>query len=201
MNLKNLPPWTQLVVALVLMGALVGSQFFFAPGAFNEKRKQIAKLGEELNGLKAEIRKAEQTKLRMLELKREIASLEQKLNELKQILPTAPEMGDLLKWIKSLSDQTNLELQAFSPQNPEEKEFLREHPVSMEVVGNYHQLGLFFDRISKYARIINVENVQISKNEDRLLKATIKASFLAKTYMFREEAEPQNEAPRKKGGA
>ena len=62
----------------------------------------------------------------------------------------------------------------------------------MQVVGNYHQLGLFYDRISKYARIINVEDVRINPNMDRKVKATIRADFVAKTYIYKEEkAAPQ----------
>ena len=60
----------------------------------------------------------------------------------------------------------------------------------MEVYGNYHQLGMFFDRVSKYARIINVENVRVQPNRNRESRSTIQSKFVAKTYIYNEtEAE------------
>ena len=50
---------------------------------------------------------------------------------------------------------------------------------------------MFFDRVSKYARIINVENVGIKpapERRDSSYKATIGASFTAKTFIYREDA-------------
>jgi type IV pilus assembly protein PilO len=188
MTLKNLPPWTQLAIAAGFSAAIVLSQYKLPPGDFSKKGKQIEQLSETLESKQAEIRKGRLALAKLEELQRDIASLERKLSDLRQILPTAPEMGDLLKWIKSLSDQTNLELQIFNPMPMADQEFLREQPITMEVIGNYHQLGLFFDRISKYARIINVENVRIGPNSDRAVRATIKAGFVAKTFIYKDEA-------------
>ena len=48
---------------------------------------------------------------------------------------------------------------------------------------------MFFDRVSKYARIIIIENVKITPNNDREVRATIASSFVAKTYVGRDEAD------------
>ena len=192
MNLKNMPVWAQLLLALAAAAAIYGSQWKLPPLNFSEKYGQIEELQKQLDQRNEEIRKGELALKKLEELKRETAALERKLEDLKQILPTEPEMGDLLKWIKSLADQTNLDLIVFNPQPLADREFLREQPIVMQVVGNYHQLGLFYDRISKYARIINVEDVRINPNMDRKVKATIRADFVAKTYIYKEEkAAPQ----------
>src|SRR5256885_3901486 len=44
------------------------------------------------------------------QLEAEIARLRKTLADLKEILPTEPESGELLKWIKNLADQSNLDL-------------------------------------------------------------------------------------------
>ncbi len=187
MEMKNLPPWSKALVAFIVVGAIVGSQFVLPPLNFKQSRKEIAQLSQKLEQKQAEIRKGRLARAKLEELQRDIAALEQKLADLKQILPTTAEMGDLLKWINSLADQTNLELVNFTPSAQADQEFLREQPITMEVLGNYHQLGLFFDRISKYVRIINVENVKIQPNRDRKVHATIRASFIAKTFIYKDE--------------
>ena len=192
MDLKNLPWWGRLLLAAVICGGLIFSQYQMMPLELNRKTKLINTKTEELDRLQADILKGKQAQAQLDELQRDIAALEQKLTDLRQILPTQPELGDLLKWIKALADQTNLELQVFNPQGLTEQEFLREQPIRMEVIGNYHQLGMFFDRVSKYARIINVENVGIKPAPDRRdtsIKATIGASFTAKTFIYREDTE------------
>jgi type IV pilus assembly protein PilO len=191
MNFKKLPPMGQIGLAAAIGAGLIFLQFKMAPADLSAKQRKVATLAEQLEKKEAEIRKGKQAYAKLEELQRDIAGLERKLTDLRQILPTQPEMGDLLKWIKSLADQTNLDLRIFNPQSLAEQEFLREQPIKMEVVGNYHQLGLFFDRVSKYARIINVEDVKMIPNSDKTTRATIKATFTAKTYIYREEADQQ----------
>ena len=198
MNFKSLPWWGQIGLAVAGAGLIVFSQYKWAPANLSAQKTQIVQLKEALEKKEAEIAKGKQALAKQEQLARDIATLERKLADLRQILPTQPELGDLLKWIKALADQTNLELRVFGPGTAQDQEFLREQPIRMEVHGNYHQLGMFFDRVSKYARIINVENVKITPNSDRKVRATIVSSFVAKTYIYRDEAE---EKEKKKGGA
>lgn len=206
MTLKNIPWYGQIGAAAVVTGLLVFSQFKMAPLELQAKKARIETLKKDLEGKQAEIQKGEAAAAEKVKLERDIAALEQKLADLRQILPTQPELGDLLKWIKSLADQTNLDLRLFNPGSLADQEFLREQPIRMDVIGNYHQLGLFFDRVGKYARIINIENVRVIPNPDRTVRATIQASFLAKTYIFREDlpanapAEEPAKGAKKRGG-
>jgi len=105
-----------------------------------------------------------------------------------QILPTGRETGDLLRWIKNLGDQSNLDLKSFSPGGLRPVEFYKEFPIEMNVIGTYHDLGLFLDRVSKYQRIINVDNLRMSKSAQRDQGKTIQASFTATTFVYDEEA-------------
>jgi type IV pilus assembly protein PilO len=196
MNLKTMPWWGQIVLAAVAAGAIIYSQYKMAPLALSDKSREITELERTLAEKQKKVEQGIAAQRQLEDLKRDIASLNQKLGDLKQILPTQPELGDLLSWVKSQADSTNLDLRVFSPGAPSDQQFLRELPIRMEVTGNYHQLGMFFDRIGAYTRIINVEGVRIQANADRQIQATIQASFTAKTYVFRDEAE----AP-KGGGA
>ncbi len=100
------------------------------------------------------------------------------------ILPSEPEAGDLLRWVKNLADQSNLDLRVWSPGELKKVEFYKEYPVAMNVEGTYHDLGMFFDRISKYSRIINVNGVDIAKLGRNDPTKTIKSSFTATTFVY-----------------
>jgi Tfp pilus assembly protein PilO len=49
-------------------------------------------------------------------------------------------------------------------------------------VGDYHDLGVFFDRVSKYSRIINVNNVRITGRPNG--SSSIASSFTATTFVY-----------------
>jgi len=197
--MKRLPYWAQLVVVVAFAAAVVFLAYNTYPG-LSAIRADIQKLKGDWDGKQDEIRKGQAIEAQLPEFEREIASLKQKLEDLKQILPTEPETGDLLKWIKNLTDQSNLTLKFFAPEALRTVEFYKEFPIRMSVTGGYHDLGLFFDRISKYSRIINVAGANIdaiSGSGD----TTIKADFTATTFIYNEAADAGAGAQAQKGAS
>ena len=54
----------------------------------------------------------------------------------------------------------------------------------MELVGSFHEVAMFFDRLSNLGRIVSVNNVKISEPEDRGGKVYLTVSAEAATYRF-----------------
>ena len=52
------------------------------------------------------------------------------------------------------------------------------------VQASYHELALFFDRLSRFSRIINVESLQASANNQKNANYTISVSFTMKTFIY-----------------
>ncbi|MFQ5878453.1 MAG: type 4a pilus biogenesis protein PilO, partial [Acidobacteriota bacterium] len=183
MDLKKLPFWGQFGVVVGLAVALVAVAWMAYPN-FSEMSKRNAGMQSRLEGLQAEIRKGQAIEAKLPEFEKEIENLQHKLNDLLAILPTEPETGELLKWVKNLADQSNLDLKQFNPGALQAKEFYKEFPIMMEVAGDYHDLGVFFDRISKYSRIINVSGVNI--NASNQAGPSIRSTFTATTFVYDE---------------
>src|SRR5262245_10789329 len=123
--MKNLPYWGQVLVVLVFAGLAVFAAWQYYPG-LGGMRAEIEKLHKDWDENQDKIREGPAIEAQLPEFEREIASLKQKLEDLKQILPTEPETGDLLKWIKNLTDQSNLNLKFFSPEALRPVEFYKE---------------------------------------------------------------------------
>ena len=185
MDFKKLPFWGQFAVVGVMAGVIVAVAFTTYPN-FNAMSKRNEGEKARLEGLQAEIRKGQAIEAKLPEFEKEIENLQTKLSDLLAILPTEPETGELLKWVKNLADQSNLELKKFDPQALKPVEFYKEFPIHMQIEGDYHDLGVFFDRISKYSRIINVDNVQIGTNSSG--KGTIHSTFTATTFVYDDKA-------------
>ena len=185
--MKNIPFWGQLLIVILVGAALVfiGYRFWLA-----DDYKKIGELQGQLAQKKQQIRQEQDIVAKLPQLEAELARLRQTLADLKEILPTEPETGELLKWIKNLADQSNLDLKDFTPEALRPVEFYKEYPIKMSIVGAYHDLGLFLDRISKYSRIIDVSNVNITSNPGGGDK-TIKSDFTATTFIYSEDADKQ----------
>src|SRR3989442_15960279 len=110
MDFKNLPLWGQFALVAVMAGALVAVGWMAYPNFGDMARKNLAAKAR-LEGLQDEIRKGQAIEAKLPEFEKEIENLQLKLDDLLAILPTEPETGELLKWVKNLTDQSNLELQ------------------------------------------------------------------------------------------
>ena len=180
MDFRRLPFLGQLGVVAAMSCALVAVAWKAYPD-FSDMSKKNASDRSRLEGLQAEIRKGQAIEAKLPEFEKEIENLQAKLSDLLAILPTEPETGELLKWVKNLADQSNLDLKQFNPGALRPIEFYKEFPITMQVEGDYHDLGVFFDRISKYSRIINVSNVTITGKAQG--RGSIASSFTATTFV------------------
>jgi type IV pilus assembly protein PilO len=54
----------------------------------------------------------------------------------------------------------------------------------VDVEGTYHDLGQFFDRVSRLARLVNMTNVKVKAQTNQTGSRTISASGVATTYVY-----------------
>ena len=159
------------------------------------KTGEIKTIKSELDRLERNIRIA---KVRANNLKRLEADLAKAQGDLKvaiKLLPTTSEIPSLLKNITKLGNDSNLEFLLFSPEKQVSKEFYVEIPVSIEVLGSYHDVAIFFDKVGKLDRIVNVVNVNMIPIKE--LSTTLKTSCKATTYRFKEGKKTES-VPKKK---
>lgn len=182
--MQNLPWWGRLLIIVALAGAMVFVGYRVFP-KFTEMQEKIDKKTAELATLRDKIRTGEAALKRRAELEAQIQIKEAELALLRRILPTEPETGDLVKWLKAQADQVNLDLLSFARGAVTDQEFYREHAYAMNVVGNYHDLGEFFQRVSAHDRLVNIKSLSIRANTgaDRFTRS-VGASFTAVTFVY-----------------
>ena len=189
---EKIPFYGQVLIFFGLALGIVAVAYWIYPNLAQD-RAEIARLEEEYADKERKIVEGQAIEQRLPEFEREIAALERRLGDVQQILPTNQETGDLLRWIKNLGDQSNLDLKSFAPGSLRPVEFYKEFPIEMQVVARYHDLGIFLDRVSKYSRIINVDNLRLNAVRER--DKSIRASFTATTFVYDDDraAAPQQE--------
>ncbi|MEA2693469.1 MAG: type pilus assembly protein PilO [Acidobacteriota bacterium] len=150
---------------------------------------QIAGQNTKLQELQNKIQEGRTAKAQLPKFREEVRQLELELDKLLRILPARRNTPDLLRRIRSLAEQGDFTLKSFTPGSLSDKDFYSEWPIDIHVEGTYHNLALFFDRISHFSRIINVEDLKIDASEAKGLH-TIASNFKAKTFVYKEASEP-----------
>jgi type IV pilus assembly protein PilO len=117
-----------------------------------------------------------------------------------QLLPDKKEIPALLEGISKSGRSSGLEFLLFKPDKEVTKEFYAEIPVKIEVTGGYHNLAIFFDKVARLSRIVNISKLTINSAK---AEGTLKASCVATTYQFvetpKEEQAKGKSKKRKKG--
>jgi type IV pilus assembly protein PilO len=160
-------------------------------------RDQLAAGQGQLAELQTKIQEGRAAKQQLPKFREEVHQLEMELDKLLRILPARRNTPDLLRRIRSLAEQGDFALRRFTPGQLSDKEFFSEWPIAVSVEGGYHNLALFFDRISRFSRIINIEDLNISALPGPKGTHTLAASFNAKTFVYKE---PEPVAPAPAGG-
>ena len=168
--------------ASIAAAALVGGLFyyFYYADAVQEREDKTVRL----ESLQKEIRALEVTANKLQEFQREVQLLEAKRETLKRILPPAKETPDLMRKVQALAAQSNLQIKTFTPMAVVNKDFYQEWPINVAVQGTYHNLALFFDRIGRLSRLVNVGDLKIAAVPQQNVSSTITATCVATTFVY-----------------
>jgi type IV pilus assembly protein PilO len=164
--------------------------YFWYSDALDREKTKKARVEQ----LSKEIRALEVTAAKLQEFQREVQLLEAKLETLKRILPPEKEMPDLMRRVQYLCAQSNLVIRKFTPGPVATREFYQEVPINIDVEGTYHNLGAFFDRISRLSRLVNMGTIRVTAQQAQTGSSTIAASTVATTYVY-VDAPPPSPAP------
>lgn len=119
------------------------------------------------------------------ELKDLMADLQQALKE----LPNDREIPGLLKGISTMGKKVGLEVKKFAPLPEKTRQYVAEVPVALEVEGSYHEVAMFFDRLAKMNRIVYVQDIEMTKPQERGGKVYLTVEGKAVTFRFLSDEE------------
>jgi len=187
LSLSRLPWWGQIgAFVLVCGGAVFGFWYFYV----SEMQGDIAARETRLTALRADVAKGVATARRLPEFQAQVDELEERLESLRAVLPEEKDVADILRRLQGLAAQSNLSIQRFTPQPAVQQALYAEVPFKLQAEGTYHNLGAFFDRISKFQRVINISNISIKAKKEQDQAATIVAECVATTFVLQQDLVP-----------
>lgn len=177
-------PWYGQIAAFVVVCA--GAVFGFWNFYVSEVQKDIALRQTHLAALRADVNKGVATARRLPEFQAQVSDLERRLDSLKAVLPEEKDVADILRRIQGLATQSNLNILRFTPQKMTQQPLYAEVPFRITAEGTYHNLAMFFDRVSKFQRVINVGDISIRAKGQPEPNTTITAECIATTFVLQE---------------
>ncbi|HSB36820.1 MAG TPA: type 4a pilus biogenesis protein PilO [Thermoanaerobaculia bacterium] len=201
-QLEEKPWYYGLGVGLLLGGLLYAAAYFYLLD-LSEMRHRLQAKRAELDQLNQKITQGRAAERRLPQLREEVHRTEIELQRLLQILPTARNAEELIKKFQTLAQQGDFFLRRFVPKEYVNKEFYAEWPIQLQIDASYHNLALFFDKMARFSRIINVEDLQLQGMPETAGR-TLSARFTAKTFIYlgdQPEAAPAAQKPKGKPAA
>src|SRR5947207_8339443 len=181
LSLSKLPWQAQIGAFVVLAAAGIGAfEYLIAM----DKRADIDSRAQQLVSLRADMEKGQDTARKLPAFKAQVTELEGRLSNLRAILPEEKDAEVLLRRLQTVAVQSNITIKNFKPEATVTKQLHAEWPIKLNLDGSYHNLALFFDRVGKFTRIVNISNVDIKGKDKAVPNLTISASCTATTFVL-----------------
>jgi Tfp pilus assembly protein PilO len=189
-GLEGKPIYVGAITLVLGIGVIVFCSYYFLIKNMQDgmKRQRI-----KLNEVNEKINEGRTAEKSLPQFREEVRRLELELDKLLRILPSQRKTDDLLRRVRALTEQGDFDLISFAPGSPRAlDDFYSEWAIKIQLSGDYHNLALFFDRIKRFRRIINIEDLRISPARERNSAYTINADFTAKTFLANETEETED---------
>ena len=200
-QLEDKPWYYGLGIGVFVAVALYAAAYYQLPN-FSEMKQTLENKKNELDQLNQKITQGRAAERRLPQLREEVRRTELDLQRLLQILPTARNAEELIKKIQALAGQGEFFLKKWTPKEYINKDFYAEWPIDLQIDGTYHNLALFFEKVARFSRIINIEDLVMTGYPDAAGGRTLGATFSMKTFIYLGDTEAAGAAapaPKKAG--
>ncbi|WDN88111.1 type IV pilus assembly protein PilO [Desulfosarcina sp. BuS5] len=181
-KIEKLTKVQRLSICIITLFVIIGGFSYFS---YWPKSKRIKAYRSECKQLEAKLVKAKKNAADIDSFREKIARKKVQFKIVMQALPEQKEIPSLISSISRSGLDAGLEFLLFKPQAEKSQGFYAEIPVSIKVTGTYHNVAVFFDKVSRLSRIVNIENIKMSSGKSSRQSAiTLNTSCKAVTYRF-----------------
>ena len=183
-NVARWPAAARAVVILFMMGSILFLGYWFHT---KDQLLELDKTTQIETDLKTLFEKKAEQATNLEAYEKQLEDMRESFGAMLRQLPNKTEVADLLVDISQTGLASGLEFQLFKPQNENPREFYAELPISIRVVGEYHEFGAFVSGLASLPRIVTLHNIKISRLGSA--KPSLAMDLTAKTYRYLEDSE------------
>jgi type IV pilus assembly protein PilO len=192
-DIARWPAAARAVVILFLMGGVIFLGYWFHT---KDQLVELEKVEQQELDLRVIFEKKAQQAANLEAYEAQLEEMRESFGAMLRQLPNKTEVADLLVDVSQTGLASGLEFELFQPQRENPREFYAELPISIRVVGEYHEFGNFVSGVAALPRIVTLHNINIQPVRDNLLSMNL----TAKTYRYLEYEERTDEGGKGRGG-
>jgi len=123
--------------------------------------------------------------------KQQMVEIEKTFGALLKQLPDKSQMDGLLTDVNQAGLERGLEFELFRPGQETKADFYAVMPISLKVIGTYHNLGAFAADVARLSRIVTLNDLSIKKinNKENDTKDVLVMEATARTYRYLDSSE------------
>lgn len=194
LDFNNVGEWPTLIKALVIVFAcaLLGFIWYHFLTQPQLDRLQVVR-GREVE-LKAEFESKQQRAANLEAFRQQMEEMRETFGAMLRQLPDRTEVAALLVDVSQTGLAAGLEFELFQPTGEVNRDFYAELPITMRVIGRYHEFGRFISGLAALPRIVTIHNVSISPTGrgrgDPLAQMSdpLRLEATVKTYRYLDDA-------------
>ena len=157
----------QLFLLPLILLMLIGAAYFFLlqpiKKRLDESGKMLAQKGAELAVMKLEISGYEA-------VKKELAQLKERANFYENYFPAEEMLPSFFSKLTKIADETGVKYSSLKPSEEKEEAvsaaLYEEKKFELRLIGGFHQLGHFINRLERMERFVEVKELRINSGKD-----------------------------------
>lgn len=188
-DFRNLDPkdvgnWAAAPKAAVLLGIFVATLVAGWWFMWDPQRVELEQKRQEEITLKEEWLNKKRQAVNLEQYQQQLADIDKSFGALLKQLPNRAEMESLLVDISQAGLSRGLQFEIWKPGAEAVKDFYAEMPITIRVVGSYHDLGNFAGDVAKLSRIVTLGSMTVDGGKEGL-----KMDAVATTYRYLDDEE------------
>jgi len=193
MDFKTLDPkdpglWPlapRIVILLGLFAGLLAAAWGFGAIGWSVQLEELEVMRQQEVKHKEDWLDKKRQAVNLDEYRRQLVEIDRSFGALLKQLPNKAEMGDMLVDINKAAQGRGLAVELFKPGGEAPKDFYAEVPISLNLIGTYHDIGAFTGDIARLPRIVTLNDLNVSANPN----GTLALKTTVKTFRYLDEAE------------
>jgi Tfp pilus assembly protein PilO len=202
---NNVGGWPKTVktffTALVFVIVVAAGWYF----EISSQQDELTSAESKEESLKTEFSQKQAKSANLEALEQQLAEMQDMLRQLLRQLPSKTEMPELLVDISQTALAAGLESDLFQPGPETPKDFYAEKPITLRMVGTYHQFGTFISGVASLPRVVILTLHDVSLKPKDTSKGSTSGQLVlqgtVKTYRYLEDDETAAQQTVKKAGA
>ncbi len=182
-DIGNWPVLPKLGVLLLALLLIVAASYWFD---WRLQAEELAAARQQELDLRDTFRRKKGQAINRDAYKKQLADIEQAFGAMLKQLPNKAEMEALLTDINQAGLGRGLQFTLFRPAQQETmSEFYAELPITIRVIGAYHDIGAFASDVSQLSRIVTLNDIAVSYDKE----GNLTLDAIAKTYRYLDQSE------------